>query len=433
MKPANTSPPNRGRFGARAFRALTLGWPSPRSIPSGISYLAALGIDAIGSGLFLPYAVLYFHFVVGLSLAKVGAGLSIGIATTLVLLPLTGALVDRVGALPIAVASLLARAGAYVAYLWVDDFASFVAVTIVVATGDRVWPTVNQALVAELVASEARTAWFGAGRTIRHAGFGIGGLVAGGLVALDGATAYRSLAVINALSFVAAGVLLLRLRGKRAAQIPSTAESAAVGYRTVIGDKRFRGLIVGLAPLTFLYVALLVVLPAYAIEFAGAPDWTPGALFTLNTLLVVASQMQILHRTHKLGDGARVRLGSALLAGSYALFALALALPNAVAVAFYLAACVVVFTLGEELFYPASVSLVADVAPEAGRGRYMASYQLLYSASNALGPFLLMALLEWRAIVPWLVLAALATIALLVQVGIATNLNSRDRADAHAD
>ena len=99
---------------------------------SGGPYFATILINALGDGLFLPFSVLYFHLVVGLSLPLVGLGLSIAMGARLLATPLSGPLVDRIGALLVAVMTNLLSAVGHVAYLSVHSFVGFLAVALLV-------------------------------------------------------------------------------------------------------------------------------------------------------------------------------------------------------------------------------------------------------------------------------------------------------------
>src|SRR5260370_32600586 len=62
-----------------------------------VALLTALGVDNVGSGLFLPVALLYVTRVVGLPLATAGTVVAGGTMAGLAVPPVAGRLVDRVG------------------------------------------------------------------------------------------------------------------------------------------------------------------------------------------------------------------------------------------------------------------------------------------------------------------------------------------------
>src|SRR5260370_40827665 len=65
-----------------------------------VALLTALGVDNVGSGLFLPVALLYVTRVVGLPLATAGTVVAAGTMAGLAVPPGAGRLVDRGGARP---------------------------------------------------------------------------------------------------------------------------------------------------------------------------------------------------------------------------------------------------------------------------------------------------------------------------------------------
>ncbi|MBZ0199120.1 MAG: MFS transporter, partial [Ignavibacteriaceae bacterium] len=49
---------------------------------------------------------------------------------------------------------------------------------------------------------------------------------------------------------------------------------------------------------------------------------------------------------------------------------------------------IVIWTFGEMIFFPASAALAAELAPTKRRGEYMGYFQMIFSGSFALGPWL---------------------------------------------
>lgn len=64
---------------------------------SRLALLTALGVDNVGSGLFLPVVLLYVTRVVGLPLAVAGTVVALGTLAGLAVPPVVGRLVDGPG------------------------------------------------------------------------------------------------------------------------------------------------------------------------------------------------------------------------------------------------------------------------------------------------------------------------------------------------
>src|SRR5260370_26077264 len=98
--------------------AQRLGLPNLRGTRS---FVVATFIDFLGTGLFLPFSLLYFTRAVGLPLPAVGLALSIAMTITLPLVPMTGLLVDRVGTRCVLLLAQFLQVAGFLAYLAVRN------------------------------------------------------------------------------------------------------------------------------------------------------------------------------------------------------------------------------------------------------------------------------------------------------------------------
>jgi DHA1 family multidrug resistance protein B-like MFS transporter len=94
-----------------------------------------------------------------------------------------------------------------------------------------------------------------------------------------------------------------------------------------------------------------------------------GVLKAVNTVLVVLLALQVNTLLRRLPDRTRIYVGIPLYVGGFAV----LAVTNT---AWVLLAAVVVLTIGELMNTPVQQGLLAELAPEQGRPRYMAAYYL---------------------------------------------------------
>ncbi|WP_413805034.1 MFS transporter [Streptomyces sp. OE57] len=83
---------------------------------------SALSIDALGTGLFLPFSILYFTATTDLTLGRVGLALSIAALVRIPATPGAGMFCDRFGARNTVVVSNLTQAVGFFNYLLVDSF-----------------------------------------------------------------------------------------------------------------------------------------------------------------------------------------------------------------------------------------------------------------------------------------------------------------------
>ena len=385
-------------------------------------FVTAIGIDAVGSGVFMPVSVLYFLVTTDLSLVQVGAGLSLASAVALPVGPLLGGVVDRYGAKRVLLAGNLLQAVGFAAYLVTDSFVGLTAWTVVVTVGRTAfWGSYGNIVAAISVPGE-REKWFGFLGALRNVGFAVGGLVSGLAITIGTEAAYAGVVVANAVSYVVAFALLLAVPA-----VATTGHRSAGGagsWGVVLRDRPYRLLWVTQLAYSTSMMVLNVVIPVYATTVLGLPGWVTGAVFTLNTIMVGLGQGLVVRAM----TGARrwrvLVLSNAVFAASYAVLLGASALVTGSGIALAVAVVLVgsaVYTVGELLGGPVLGALAADAAPEHLRGRYLSLVQLAWNLASTIAPLLFAWLLDRGPTPVWLVLGGVA----LVGCGLAAWLGSR--------
>jgi MFS family permease len=370
--------------------------------------LASL-IDATGSGLFIAGSALFFTRVVGFSITQVGLGLSVsGIAGFAATLPL-GALADRVGRRRMLVVLYVLRGLGYVAYVFVTSFAGFLVLVALMGAADRAASPTLQALIGDAVPAQDRVRTNAYLRSVRNAGYTVGGLLGALALQIDTRQAYEALILGDGLSFLVAAALLVRLRRSTAAGPPSAhaAEEAMPERRlAALRDRRYLALTALVGVLWLNDSVLNVGLPLWVGFHTEAPRALVGILFAINTVLVVFFQVRLSRIADTGGGAARAlhRAGIVLAAGAL-LFAVAGELGRDAAIA-VLVAGILLHTLGEMLLSAGSWQLSLLLAPAAQRARYLAVFSLGQSGQRMIGPALVTAGVVDVGVPGWTALAA---------------------------
>ncbi|GAA2825711.1 MFS transporter [Nonomuraea rubra] len=369
-------------------------------------FVAAIIIDSIGTGVFVPVSMLYFLATTPLTLVQAGAALTMAGLLALPAGPLAGGLVDRYGAKPVLQAANLAQALGFAGYLLVDQTWQIALCAWLNSAGRAVSFSCYGAIVTALAAPGRRERWFGLLGSVRNLGYALGGLLSAVAVGFGTHGIYAGIVTVNALSYVAAFVLIRAVPNAR----PGAGRDAAGGWGRVLRDRRYLSLVAHQLCFAISLFALNVAIPVYAVDVLGLPGWTAGMVFTLNTLMVGFGQGLVLGW---LGGRIRSRVlvaGHACFAAGYLLF---LAAGHVAAPA--LAVGVVVlgagsYTLGEILGGPITSTVAAESAPEALRGRYLALNQLAVTVAGAVAPAALSGLLSAGAATIWLTLAGVSVL-----------------------
>ncbi|MFD7916726.1 MFS transporter [Streptomyces sp. NPDC059752] len=378
------------------------------------SLLLGIGISSIGIGMYVPFSLVFFHHVTGLSLTLVGLVMTVTGLAGLAFMPLAGTAVDRFGAKRVNLVLYGMRALGFALYPFASSLPAFAAVALVTAFADRSFSVVQQSLIGEVARGTARDRLQASTRALQNAGMGAGALLVSGVLALWGTGGFTYTAWGNSLAFALAGLLVSRVRAVRAvraAGAAGAAEAGSAGYRTVLRDRPFLGLTAANFLTALGYSALSVLFPLYLSTWLTAPDSLTGAAFTVNTVLCAGIGVLIAGRVRR--SGARrtrsAALGALLFAAAFVgQIVLGTLRPGQGVTLVALLVIVVVYTLGELVHSPSGGALSVSAAPEALRGRYLATYQLSYSLAGALAPSLFTALLAVDGRLPWAVLAVAA-------------------------
>ena len=123
-------------------------------------FLIAVLIDALGSGLFMPFSLLYFNRSIGLPLVSVGFALSIATIFTLPIAPLTGWLVDRFGAGRVVIVAQVLQGCGFIGYLLVNSIPTLICYALLVSIGQRLFWSSFFTLIADIATEEDRDRWY---------------------------------------------------------------------------------------------------------------------------------------------------------------------------------------------------------------------------------------------------------------------------------
>ena len=359
------------------FRRLGYGLPAQLWVVE-----VGIFLNALGWGAVLPFEVIYLHDGRGFGLGV--AGLVVGVVTGLAVVaaPLVGPLIDRVGARATAAGAGLALAAGYGGLAFAHTPAQAFAAAAVAGAGNGALLPSQSTLLASLVPPELRHRSTAVSRVAANLGMGLGGAL-GGLVAAYGLNGFVGLFLANAVSYVLYVAILVA-----AVHEHVRPEPVAGGYRLLLRDRPFvRLAVTNVAMIGVGWGVFTWLLPPFARNEIGVDPRLIGLLLFANALAVVLAQIPVA----KLAEGRRRAVTMAVAAATFAGACLVVGASDlfgpGVAYALLLAAAVAV-GIGECFYTTALMPLVADLAPAALRGRYMATMSLSWWLGLALAPTL---------------------------------------------
>jgi MFS family permease len=341
--------------------------------------LAGDAVSALGSGLTLPFGVIYLHAIRGIPLAAAGGAVSVLALTGFVGNPLGGWLADRIGPRSTVIGALaVAAAGtasiAAVHHIW-QAFGAFA----LYGMGTCILFPAQDALLAVAVEAEQRSSVFSVRFATMNAGFGLGGLAAAVVIHHATASRFVTLYLIDAASFLAFIPLLVLLRGVGDRAVPEPgadadeagAPAGAGGLRLIWRDAAFRRVwLLTMGLFVAGYAQLGTSLPAFATRRGGIHPGAVGVVFAANTLAIVVLQLPVLRLLAGRRRSTALAVACGCWAGSWAVVLGAGAAGSGVAAVAVFAGAAAVFGVGETFLSPALGPIVNDLAPDHLRGRY---------------------------------------------------------------
>jgi MFS family permease len=368
---------------ARVSAVWRTGLPRPVLILQGGNAL-----NYFGSGLILPFEIIYLHLVRGFSTATAGLVLATVMGTAAVVTLPSGALLDRFSAKRLLIAGNVVNALGYGGLAFIHHPWQGFVCSAVAGVGFGLVGAAGQVLTLTLVPPEQRATSTALRRVSGNFGLGLGATVAGFIVAAThDLRAFQSLYLLDAVTYVVfALVVLVWIPDPGLAHAPSASEGSR-GFPAVARDRLLLALIAGNLSLVMIGGAFFSnILAPFAEAHTPVGPVGIGVVVFLNTFFIVVAQVPATRVV------ARMRRTHALFATS-AVFAVGLlaVLPatltqSTAAATTVLAVVAVVIAVAECAQFIVLGPLVAEIAPPHLLGRYMALYQLSFMVGVALGP-----------------------------------------------
>jgi MFS family permease len=363
------------------------GWRTglPRPV---IVLQAGTAVNYFGTGLILPFEIIYLHHARGFPTATAGLVLAAVMGTAAVLTPLSGALLDRFRAKPILITGNIANALGYAGFAFVDrPWQAFICAA-VGGAGFGIANTANQVLTLTLVPAEQRASSFALRRVAGNFGLGSGATVAGFIIAAaNNLRAFQALYLFDGLTFaVFALVVLVGIPNPRLANAAPTSDKGT-GFRAVARDRLV--LLVLAANIVLVMVGgafFSNILPPFAKEHTPVGPGEIGIVIFINTFFIVVAQIPATRVVKRMRRTHALAATSALFAVGLLVVLPATLTSSALTATTVLAGVAIIIAIGECAQFIVIGPIVADLAPPHLLGRYMSLYSLTFLAGVALGP-----------------------------------------------
>jgi MFS family permease len=241
--------------------------------------------------------------------------------------------------------------------------------------------------VADVLPEEKRVDGFGIMRIIFNLSVVIGPAIGGFLAARS----YTILFIIDViLSSITAVIIYLYVPETKPqavpdpAGLPTSEESLGqtlIGYFRVLKDSAFLIYILASIFMVMAYMQMNITLPVFLRDVHGLPDSGYGMLLSLNASMVVLLQFAITRRIKSFTPLMVMIWGTLIYAVGFSMY-------GYVSAYWLFILAMIIITFAEMLIAPTGQAIVAKLAPEDMRGRYMAVFGFSWTIPNAIGPLL---------------------------------------------
>ncbi len=335
-------------------------------------------VFSLGRNLAFPYLAMYLSGKsasggLEIDASLVGLMLMIGGLAYIFTLLASGSLCDRFGRrklmLLFAVPQVVLTAG----YAYASLFTEFLLLYVLGSVISAFYDPSYSAMVADLVQPERREEVYGLSYMIANIGTVLSPPIGGFVASASG----YPVVFLYAAMFMAAFAVIVFLLIKESYSHREDNRVTLAQLPGLFRDRLFI-LFCFLAAMTNLVYSQLYGLLSVYTDHIGLPAYAFGILFSVNGAMVVSLQIPIRKATVRIGSAKAFIAAQLLFAAGFTYFLLSRDF-------FQFLTGVIVLTLGEITFVPASSGFIANLSPVDMRGRYTAMSGLFFGIGGSVG------------------------------------------------
>jgi MFS family permease len=342
--------------------------------------IATLFIDHVGGALIFPFIGLYITAKFQVGMIEIGQLFTVIAITGVFGSTVGGAMTDKFGRKAMIIFGLVTSASSALILGFAEDMNVIYFTGGIIGLFGNIGGPAQQAMIADILPEEKRADGFGILRVAINLAVTIGPAI-GGLLATY---SYIWLFLIDSVASTITAIIIFFIIPETKPELSPDKPGENIletlgGYLKVSRDRLFMIFMFACTLMTLAYIQMNTTLSVFLRDVHGIPDQGYGYLLSLNAGMVVLLQFWITRRIKHSPPMMAMALGTLLYAigfsmygfvSTYSLFILAM----------------VIITIGEMLVAPVGQALVANLAPEDMRGRYMAMFGFSWTIPFALGP-----------------------------------------------
>jgi len=326
----------------------------------------------------LPFLTLYLTR--GRNISAADAGLVVGVYGLGALLtgPLMGKLSDKIGSLKVIRGSFVFSGISLFIFSFIKDYSLTMVIVFIWSIINEAFRPANMSFISDVVdASQRRTA-FALSRLAINLGMSIGPVI-GGLLSLIN---FSLLFYVDGFTALAAGAYLAFSKLHLNTPEVHTIQRGDPELKfAVLKDKAYLFFLVGIIPANIVFFQHIGAMPIFVVNDLGFTTAAFGLFAAVNTVLIIIAEVPLNEMMKNWTYKKSLFLGALLCSIGFGGMAF-------VSGGTGLVVSIIIWTVGEMIYFPGTAAYVSEVAPPKKRGEYMGYFQVTFSIAFMLGPWL---------------------------------------------
>lgn len=334
-------------------------------------------INRVTASMIWPFLTVYMFQTLDVPLATITLLFPLRAVSSIISTAIVSPIMDNTGRKGVIIFGLIASGLVFFAMavittlpLWAITITAFGAVLPIYNIG------VNT-MVADIIPQDSRAPAYALIRTVSNAGIAIGPIIGGFLAVMS----FQLVFALTGVSYLVLALLTVIFITETIPDKPKRKNdsTSSVGYAFIFSDMRFVSFLGIYFLLLMAYAHMFSLLPVYVSENFGLAENQYSLMITVNAALVVFCQYIVTKYTERFDDFRVMTFGGILYAVGLFSFALGSDL-------WHFMLSVGIVTIGELVVMPTATTLVANLAPDDMRARYLGLLSLGYPIGSGIGP-----------------------------------------------
>jgi len=336
-------------------------------------------IDRLGGFLLFPFFSLYLIERFGVGVTQVGILFAMFSGGSIIGSTIGGALADKYGRRSMLLLGLISSGIGSILMGLVDNlYIFFIIAAFLGVLGDLGRPA-RQAMVVDLLPQDKQAEGFGILRVFVNLSATIGPML-GGILASQ---SYMFLFIGDAVSSLITALIVFFVipetkPEKKDDKPEESVINTLIGYKEVFKDSLYIIFLAVSAITVLVYMQLNSTLSVFLLMEHDFPPEGFGLLLSMNALMVVLFQFWITKRVSNYAPMKMMAFGTLLYMIGFGMYGF-------ITEIYLFFVAMAILTVGEMIVLPVSQAVVAKLAPEDKRGRYMAVYGFHWALPTLFG------------------------------------------------